>query len=190
MKRPNFKTLLATLLLGVATLGLAGCTIPTANTSSTAGERPVSSISDTQLENNINENIQNVVPSKLFSHNAYAVVWQGKTLLLGQVQSEELQNRILDTVHRVYGVNQVINSMEIKSDYNPQFLDRANDTRITAELRAKILSTRGLTSAQYTIITENGVIYILSTAPAEQTQIAVAIAQKVYGVVSVKVLTP
>lgn len=186
----KFSQLVKLLLVGSVVAGsfaLAACQAPKTASSSQAQQVQKS---DSEVETAVNQAIDSVIPSKSFPHRVRAVVWEGKTLLIGQAQTEELTARITDLVHQVYGVKEIYNRIVVKPDFNPQTLDAARDTRITAELRTRILATRGITSADFSITTQDGIVYILSKAEAQQTQVAVAIAQQILGVVSVQVLRP
>lgn len=186
-------TLTATALL--AALALTACTFnPNQNTSdvrvqSVATNQNTADISDTALESNINQSIDNSYPSSRFPHRVQAVVWESKTLLIGQAQNQQLADDIYRIVGQVYGVKTVLNQIEINSQFNPTVSRTVSDSSITALVKSRLALTKGIPSTRIKVITQDSVVFLLSKADAKQTETAAQVAATVSGVSAVKIVT-
>ncbi len=101
-------------------------------------------------------------------------------LLVGQTPTASLRVvaekavRNVPTVRRVYD--------EITVDYPLSLTQRSKDSFITAEVRSRMLTQKGLESGSIRIVTENGVVYLMGIATHEQANLAVNVARQVSGV--------
>lgn len=186
------KKIISALAISGLVLSLASCTSAESNQQSNTDLTPQqqqASVGEIALEHNVNQTIDSITPSSAFPQRVTAIVWHGITLLVGEVSTPELKERIVNNVHEVYGVGQMIDQIVVNPQFNPQFYDSANDTRITADIKARILITKNLSSLKFKVVTSFGRVYLLSSADQKQTQTAAALARSVVGVVSVNILT-
>ncbi len=77
-------------------------------------------------------------------------------------------------VHRVYN--------EITVDQTRLLTEQSKDVWITGEVRAKLLTKKGLESGSIRVVTENEVVYLMGIASPEQAGLAVDVARQVNGV--------
>lgn len=190
----KFSKLSKVLLVGAFSLAIASCATQVSQSADSKTDssqtQSRSIIADVDLESNINDAINSIYPSSKFPHRSYAVVWYGKTLLLGQANSQELKDKIADVASKVYGVKEVINNIYPNPDFNPTVSETVSDSRITSEIRAKLLVAKGIQSTNFKIITQDGLVYILSTASASELSNAVKIVKAVRGVKGIFTVTP
>ena len=101
-------------------------------------------------------------------------------LLVGQTPTASLRvvaeniARSAENVRRVYD--------EITVDYPLALTQRSKDSLITAQVRSKMLTQKGLESGSIRIVTENSVVYLMGIATHEQANLAVNVARQVVGV--------
>ena len=87
---------------------------------------------------------------------------QGHVLLTGRAADPQMRLDAVRLAWQAEGVKEVIN--EIQVDNESGLLDSAKDTWITTQLRAKLTFERGIRSANYSIETVNGVVYLMGLA--------------------------
>ncbi|RIY31075.1 hypothetical protein CKF54_07865 [Psittacicella hinzii] len=146
-------------------------------------------ISDSALESNLNQSIENSYPSSRFPHRVDAVVWQGITLLIGQAQNQELADNIYRIASQVYGVGKIMNQIEVNSQFNPTVSGNVSDSTITAVVKSRLALTKGVPSTRIKVITQDGIVYLLSKATTSQTETAARVAAAETGVKSVRIVT-
>lgn len=101
-------------------------------------------------------------------------------LLVGQTPTASLRvlaekiARSAPRVRRVYD--------EVTVDYPLALTKRSKDSFITAQVRSKMLTQKGLESGSIRIVTESGVVYLMGIATREQANLAVNVARQVNGV--------
>lgn len=114
--------------------------------------------------------------------NAHVVVsvFNRVVLLVGQTPIASLRvvaEKIAQStpqVHRVYN--------EITVGQARLLTEQSKDVWITGEVRAKLLTKKGLESGSIRVVTENGVVYLMGIASPEQAGLAVDVARQVNGV--------
>lgn len=180
-----FKKVLGAVILAAS---LAACAVPPANEPANPSVQQRAQVSDATLEINVNQTLDAVLPTKTFAHRAYVVVWNNKTLLLGEAKTSDLAARIDQTVRQVYGVNEVINRLKVNPQFNPSILTAANDTRITGQVKSLLLATKTINSLHYKVVTEGGDVYLLTAEDPTQAGTAAQIAARVGGVKSVNII--
>jgi osmotically-inducible protein OsmY len=111
-------------------------------------------------------------------------VLQGRVLLTGLVDSQEIR---IDAVRRVWevdGVNEVIN--EIQIGYRESIKEYAQDLWITAQVRGLAAKTIGLRSISYNFETIQGKVYIAGiTSRSDQLEEVIKVAKTVKGVTEI-----
>ena len=102
--------------------------------------------------------------------NAHIVVVSinGYVLLAGQVASEELKATATDVVREVHGVRRIYNEMEIAAPSSG--VTRTSDTWITTKVKSWLLGRSDIEGTRVKVVTENGVVYLMGLATAEEAQ--------------------
>ena len=102
--------------------------------------------------------------------NAHIVVVSinGYVLLAGQVASEELKATATDVVREVHGVRRIYNEMEIAAPSSG--VTRTSDTWITTKVKSWLLGSSDIEGTRVKVVTENGVVYLMGLATAEEAQ--------------------
>ncbi len=92
----------------------------------------------------------------------------GYVLLAGQVGSEELKAKATDVVRKVHGVRRIYNEMEIAAPSSG--VTRTSDTWITTKVKSWLLGSSDIEGTRVKVVTENGVVYLMGLATAEEAQ--------------------
>jgi osmotically-inducible protein OsmY len=101
-------------------------------------------------------------------------------LLVGQAPTEELKQQALDAVSNIPKVRQIHN--EIIVGENAPIAMRGKDSWITAQIKGKMVGTKGFNASRVKVVTEQGVVYLMGLTTREEELIATEIAQEVTGV--------
>lgn len=101
-------------------------------------------------------------------------------LLLGEVPTEELKDRAEDLVKNLPDVKRVVNKITIEKPIT--LMQKSNDTVLTTNVKARMLSTTNLKATHIKVITENGTVYLLGKISHEQGNIAAEVARNSTGV--------
>jgi osmotically-inducible protein OsmY len=111
-------------------------------------------------------------------------VLEGRVLLTGLVDNQEIR---IDAVRRVWevdGVNEVINEIQIGN--RASLKEYAQDVWITAQVRGLAAKTVGLRSIAYNYETIQGKVYIVGvTSRPEQLEAIIDVAKTVKGVTEI-----
>ncbi len=101
-------------------------------------------------------------------------------LLVGQTPTASLRVVAEKIARDAPGVRRVYD--EVTVDYPLALTQRSKDSFITAQVRSKMLTQKGLESGSIRIVTENGIVYLTGIATHEQANLAVSVARHVNGV--------
>jgi osmotically-inducible protein OsmY len=104
-------------------------------------------------------------------------------LLVGQASSASSRVMAEKITRSAPGVIRVYN--EVSVGYPIALTQRTKDSWITGQVRSNMLTKKGLESGSIRIVTENGVVYLMGIATAEQANLAVDVARRIDGVVKV-----
>lgn len=104
-------------------------------------------------------------------------------LLVGQTPTASLRVTAENIARATPDVARVYN--EISVGLPIPIKQRTQDTWITGQVRSNMLTKKGLESGSIRIVTENGVVYLMGIATAEQANLSVDVARRVSGVVKV-----
>ncbi len=97
---------------------------------------------------------------KLFS-KVRVIVYEGRVLLVGTVLEENLKEKANQISWSTKDVQEVANYITIgKND----FIDYVKDTRISLELRAKMLTDKEVSEVNFSVTTENRILYLVGIA--------------------------
>ncbi len=111
-------------------------------------------------------------------------VLEGRVLLTGLVDSQEIRIDAVRRVWEVEGVNEVINEIQIGN--RSSLKQYAQDVWITAQVRGLAAKTIGLRSVAYNYETIQGKVYIVGiTSRPEQLEAIIDVAQTVKGVTEI-----
>lgn len=125
------------------------------------------SFSDDMTDLRINLEIRDTLMRQdvKYSLDIEVTVFEGVVLLNGALPSADLIDQVLSVVWSVNGVRKVFNYIRIAQ---PLSLDEVNqDAAISAKIRMELSLTRGISSSNYKIIMENGVVYVFGIAKDE-----------------------
>ena len=97
---------------------------------------------------------------KLFS-KVRVIVYEGRVLLVGTVAEENIKEQANQISWNTKKVKEVANYITIgKND----LIDYVKDTRISLELRAKMLTDKEVSEVNFSITTENRILYLVGIA--------------------------
>ena len=97
---------------------------------------------------------------KLFS-KVRVIVYEGRVLLVGTVAEESIKKTANQISWNTKNVNEVANYITIgKND----LIDYVKDTRISLELRAKMLTDKKVSEVNFSVTTENRILYLVGVA--------------------------
>lgn len=101
-------------------------------------------------------------------------------LLVGQTPTASLRALAEQIAQNTPGKVRVYNEITVN---NPLPLtQRSKDSWITSQVRSNMLTKKGLESGSIRVVTENGVVYLMGIASAEQASLSVDVARRVNGV--------
>lgn len=131
------------------------------------------------------------VSSKLFKSNNksdYAkisvTVNEGRVLLTGFADSEDILLKAVEIAWTQEGVKEVINEIKVETDDNKIRLGTyLKDSWITSQVKTKFLVNKDIKNINYTVITIRSVVYLFGIAQNEdELKIAAEVAGTVSGV--------
>ena len=97
---------------------------------------------------------------KLFS-KVRVIVYEGRVLLVGTVIEESIKVKANEISWNTKEVKEVANYITIgKND----LIDYVKDTRISLELRAKLLADKEVSEVNFSVTTENRILYLVGIA--------------------------
>lgn len=163
--------ILAGTLLATAP-SLSGCLVAAAGAGGAAGgytilgqERsPEQQVKDTAMQTVIVQSWGNY--NQEVAHDLTATVYDGRVLVTGRVPNPEWRQEAVKLAWKADGVKEVYDEIEVGPDTH--FMDEARDAVISGRLRNDLLFDKYVRSINYTIHTEDGVVYILGTARSQQ----------------------
>ena len=116
----------------------------------------VSAVDDLRIQTELNARLLGESAS-LFA-NVDTTVIEGRVHVTGSVATQEDRIRVTRLAWSVVNVREVVNDVDVTTDVG--LVDTAKDHWITAEVRARILDAREIRDSNYSIDTENGVVYL------------------------------
>lgn len=164
------------------TLASSGC-LPLAATGIAVGTLAVldrrtigAQTEDTEIEirasNRLPEAIRGARGVSITSYNR-------RVLLTGQVPDEAAKAEAERAVRQVSGVREVYNELELTSRVS--FSTTANDSAITAKVRAGIIEQKALSSNNVKVVTENGVVFMMGLLTQREAPAYATVASRVSG---------
>lgn len=107
-------------------------------------------------------------------------VFHHTALMVGQAETAALRARAFQYVTRVKHLHTIYNEVMLGKPIS--LVKRAEDSWITAKVKAAMLAKRGLRSGQFVVVTENKVVYIMGYATHRQARLASDVARHIHGV--------
>jgi osmotically-inducible protein OsmY len=165
------------LLQGCAGVFVAGA----ATTASIANDRrTVGSVIDDQ---NIELKALNTIATRKDMDKASrisATSVNGKVLLVGQTPYSQYSRDAEQLVAKIDGVRQVYNELRISKPVS--FSTQSQDSWITSKIKSEMLTTKGVDSTRFKVVTENSEVFLMGLVTREEADKAVNIARHVSGV--------
>lgn len=125
-----------------------------------------------------------IVTSPQFKNSRILVTsFNRVVLLVGQTPTASLRVLAEKIARQAPGVTRVYD--EISVAYPISVKQKTKDSWITGQVRSSMLTKKGLESGSIRVVTENGVVYLMGIATAEQANLAVDVARRVKGVAKV-----
>ena len=109
------------------------------------------------------------------------VSFNGYVLLAGQVPTEDQKTRATDVVRKIHGVRRIYNELYVASPSSS--MTRTSDTWITAKVKSWLLGSSDTEGMRVKVVTENGVVYLMGLATAEEAR---RVADKAAGISGVQ----
>ena len=97
---------------------------------------------------------------KLFS-KVRVIVYEGRVLLVGTVVEENMKEAANKISWNTKDVKEVANYITVGEN---NLIDYVKDTRISLELRAKMLTDKEVSEVNFSVTTENRILYIVGIA--------------------------
>jgi osmotically-inducible protein OsmY len=173
VSEPAIARLRALLLTGTmlaALPSLTGCILAAAGAGAASGyatlaqERaPSDQIKDATIRSLVSQSWDQYNPE--LAHDLDATVYESRVLLTGRVPSEEWRGEAVKRAHQVDGVKEVYDEIEVGPDTH--FSDAARDGFISTRLKNDLVWDSQVKSINYTVKTENGVVYIIGSARSQ-----------------------
>ena len=136
-------------------------------------------IDDTTIKINISSNLLSSSTNLFVNINTSVI--EGRVLLTGIVDTQEIRIEAVRKVWEVDGVREVINEIEIGS--KTTIKEYANDLWITTQVKALAAKTIGLRALSYNFETIKGKVYIAGiTSRPEQLDQIIEVTKTIKGV--------
>ena len=104
-------------------------------------------------------------------------ITEGRVLLTGRVKDPTTKKDAEELVWQVSGVREVINEITITNQQS--FRNYMSDAWITQQIKARMLFTEGIKSANFGVQTVNNVVYLMGIAQNEkEMKVAIEIARR------------
>jgi osmotically-inducible protein OsmY len=168
--RPRLRAFLLTTAVAAASAALSGCILAAAGAGAAGGyamlaqERaPGAQINDTVIRSLVSQSWDQFNPD--LAHDLDATVYEGRVLITGRVPSEEWRQEAVQRSWKVDGVKEVYDEIEVGPDTH--FSDAARDTVISTRLKNDMVFDSQVKSINYTVKTENGVVYVIGSARSQ-----------------------
>lgn len=148
------------------------------------------SLSDDYTDTKINLAIRHQLAQKKLSYavDIEVTVFEGGVLLNGALPAENYIDEVLEVVWQTEGVKKVYNYIRLD---NPPSVEVVNeDAAVSAKIRYELSITKGISSVNYKITMENGVIYLMGISENQaELDSVIAVIKNTVNVQGIIVLT-
>ena len=171
------------LAVTAAVTALAACTSPTGlidvATSPAEDRSFADSTADAQTKLDINKRLIQE-DAKLFV-DVNTVVYEGRVLLTGKVETEAAHDTADRLVQQVPGVKEVINEIQVTKDQT--FGSGLNDVAIEVKIKAQLVATKDVKSINYRWRSVAGIVYLIGSAQnSEELSSVIEVIRRIEGV--------
>ena len=97
--------------------------------------------------------------------NVSVLVVEGRVLLTGTVESEDIRTRAVSLAAQIGGAVEILNELQVGPGYD--MTTRLNDTWISTETRARLLAALGADQIDFWTTTHDSVVYLVGIAENE-----------------------
>lgn len=135
-------------------------------------------IDDNSLELHLRKDM--LLDDRLKGNNISVTAMNGIVLLTGEVASDKERQIATEVAKEYEDTVSVVNELLLAG--NTSITSRANDSFITGQVKAKLLSGHGVPANAVKVVTEGGKVYLLGLVTQSEAEAAVDAAQQVGGV--------
>jgi osmotically-inducible protein OsmY len=178
-----FRRLVVGAALIVSTLAASGCAPVVVgavgvSAMAAADRRTVGAqAGDTEIELRASSRMSDAIKG---SKGVAVTSFNGRVLLTGQVPDEAAKADAERAVRQIPGVKEVHN--ELETAMRVSFSTTANDSAITARVKAGFVEQKVLSANAVKVVTENGVVYLMGLVTQREGPAYSAVASRVPGV--------
>ncbi|MGE5538248.1 MAG: BON domain-containing protein [Gemmatimonas sp.] len=109
------------------------------------------------------------------------VVYEGRVLLTGKVESQEAHDTAERLAYQVPNVKEVINELVVTTDRS--FASGVNDVANEVKIKAQLVATKGVRSINYRWRSLAGTVYLIGTAQsADELNTVIEVIRRIDGV--------
>lgn len=125
---------------------------------------------------------QHIAADTVLSNQAHIVVgvYNHVVLLAGQAPTQELRQQAVQDAKVVPNIQRIFNEITLEKPTNA--MRQSKDAAITANIKARMLTTTNLRSNQFKIITENATVFLMGLSTRKQSDIAAQVIRNSTGV--------
>ncbi len=181
----RFKSIRNTLTALVVAMSVGGCAIVAVTAVAVVGidvARDRRGASIYWDDNKTERRLAGAIDDQVKNENVSVTVYNGVTLLTGEVPDQRDIDSIIDLVKADEGVRQVINRLELAGSTN--MTSRANDSWLTAKVKTAIAASDA-DSTRIKVVTERANVYLMGLVTPKEAEDAVNATRTVTGVVRV-----
>ena len=137
-------------------------------------------VEDKAIETKIGVNVRAQEP-ELKKSNIDVTSHNGFVLITGQVQSEQLKNRVTEIAREAsLKIKTIQNELEVAG--KTSLIARGNDAWIATKVRTLMFADKTVPSDQIRVVTENGAVFLMGLVHREEGNLAGNLARNVAGV--------
>ena len=151
---------IVTSCVGTSSTGVLGTGVSIATDPRTIGTQ----IDDSIMQKNLSAKLINMNTNYILS--VKAKVLDGRIFITGKVDTIEEKLKITKLGWEIKGARSIKNDLQIKDKFN--FQQTAKDVLITSQLRAAMITSKKIKSANYNIDTHKKKIYVYGIAKDEE----------------------
>ncbi|MEK9625572.1 MAG: BON domain-containing protein [Gammaproteobacteria bacterium] len=181
----RFKSIRNTLTALVVAMSVGGCAIVAVTAVAVVGidvARDRRGASIYWDDNKTERRLAGAIDDQVKNENVSVTVYNGVTLLTGEVPDQRDIDSIIDLAKADEGVRQVINRLELAGSTN--MTSRANDSWLTAKVKTAIAASDA-DSTRIKVVTERANVYLMGLVTPKEAEDAVNATRTVTGVVRV-----
>lgn len=181
----RFKSIRNTLTALVVAMSVGGCAIVAVTAVAVVGidvARDRRGASIYWDDNKTERRLAGAIDDQVKNENVSVTVYNGVTLLTGEVPDQRDIDSIIDLAKADEGVRQVINRLELAGSTN--MTSRANDSWLTTKVKTAIAASDA-DSTRIKVVTERANVYLMGLVTPKEAEDAVNATRTVTGVVRV-----